>query len=135
MTATQPFLQASRLMQHCLVIEDSSIIRRVSRSIFESLVYRVSEAQTAAETLEYIALDAPDLILIDWIIPGTNVRDLITAIRRAKTAKRPFILYLTTENDEADLKAAFRAGADDYLLKPFNREIIEMKLTEIRVAA
>ena len=122
-------------MQHCLVIEDSSIIRRVSRSIFESLAYRVSEAQTAAETLEHIALDAPDLILIDWVIPGTNVRDLITAIRRTKTAKRPFILYLTTDNDEADLKAAFKAGADDYLLKPFNREIIEMKLNEIRVAA
>ncbi len=135
MTAGNPFLQASRLMQHCLVIEDSSIIRRVARSIFESLTYRVSEAQTAAETLEHIALDAPDLILIDWIIPGTNVHDLITAIRRTKTAKRPFILYLTTENDEADLKLAFRAGADDYLLKPFNREIIEMKLTEIRVAA
>ena len=122
-------------MQHCLVIEDSSIIRRVARSIFESLGYRVSEAQTAAETLEHIAADAADLILIDWIIPGTNVPELISSIRKIKTGKRPFILYLTTENDEADLRIAFRAGADDYLLKPFNREIIEMKLNEIRVAA
>ena len=122
-------------MQHCLVIEDSSIIRRVARSIFESLGYRVSEAQTAAETLDHIAADAADLILIDWIIPGTNVPELISSIRKIKTGKRPFILYLTTENDEADLRIAFRAGADDYLLKPFNREIIEMKLNEIRVAA
>lgn len=122
-------------MQHCLVIEDSSIIRRVARLVFEGLNFRVSEAASAAEAIERLEAEAPDLIIVDWVIPGTDVHDLISKIRIKPLNKPPYILYLTTENDAADLKQAFKAGADGYLLKPFNREVIEMKLQEIRVAA
>ena len=122
-------------MQHCLVIEDSSIIRRVARMVFEGHDFRVSDAATASEALERVDADPPDLVLVAWQIPGTNVHELISKIRTKPLQKRPFILYLTTENDAADLRQAFKAGADGYLLKPFNREIVEMKLHEIRIAA
>lgn len=122
-------------MQHCLVIENSSIIRRVARLVFEDLNFRVSDTETAAEALERVEADPPDLVLISGQIQGANVFDLISKIRTMPLAKRPFILYVPTENDPADLRLAFRAGADDYLLKPYNREIVEMKLHEIRVAA
>ncbi len=124
-------------MKHCLIVDDSPIIRQVARLIFEALDFRVSEAETGQEAMERVQADAPDFVFVDWMIPGTNVHELIAEIRKSTTAVLPrtFILYVTTENDTADLKAAFRAGADDYLLKPFNREIVEMKLHQIRVAA
>jgi two-component system, chemotaxis family, chemotaxis protein CheY len=52
-----------------------------------------------------------------------------------KLARRPYIVYMSTENDVADLDRAAVAGADDFILKPFNRDIIAMKLQEIRLAA
>jgi two-component system, chemotaxis family, chemotaxis protein CheY len=122
-------------MKHCLIVDDSNIIRQVARLIFESLDFRVSEAETAEEAMERVRNDVPDFVFMDWSIPGTNVHELIADIRAATLGQRVFILYVPTENDHSDLKAAFRAGADDYLLKPFNREIVEMKLHQIRVAA
>lgn len=122
-------------MKQVLIIDDSPIIRKFTRLIFESLNFRVSEAETSKEALERAKTDPPDYILVDWIIPGVNSHDLISSLRRAVAEKRPYIIYLVTENDIPDVTRAFKSGADDYLLKPFNREIIEMKLHEIQVAA
>ena len=122
-------------MKHCLIVDDSSIIRQVTRIIFEGLGYRVSEAESGQEAMERVRADVPDFIVVDWQIPATNVHELIADMRKATFDNPAFILYITTENDTADLKNAFRAGADDYLLKPFNREILDMKLQPIRVAA
>ncbi len=122
-------------MKHILIVDDSPIIRKFGRLIFESLGFRVSEAETGAETLERARSDPPDFILVDWILPSVNSHELIHKLRREHAEKRPYIIYLVTENDVPDVTRAFKAGADDYLLKPFNREIIEMKLHEIQVAA
>jgi two-component system chemotaxis response regulator CheY len=122
-------------MQHCLVIDDSSIIRKYTRLIFEALRFRVSEAETRDEALMRLELESPDLILVDWQLPGASSHELIAKIRAMHLQVSPFIIYLTTENDAVDINKALSAGADDYLLKPFNREIIEMKLHDIRVAA
>ncbi|MEZ5899906.1 MAG: PleD family two-component system response regulator [Hyphomicrobium sp.] len=122
-------------MKHILIVDDSPIIRQFGRLIFESLGFRVSEAETAAETLERARTDAPDYILLDWILPNASSHELIQKLRRERMEKRPYIIYLVTENDVSDVTKAFKAGADDYLLKPFNRDIIEMKLHEIQVAA
>jgi two-component system, chemotaxis family, chemotaxis protein CheY len=124
-----------RPMQHCLVIEDSSVIRRAARAVFESLNFRVSDAETAEEALERVVADTPELVFIGWQLSGAPVHELMSKIRTMPLQKRPYILYVPTENDTSDIRLAFRAGADAYVLKPFNREIIEMKLHEIRVAA
>lgn len=122
-------------MQHILIIDDAPIIRRYGRLIFESLGFRVSEAESQAEAVERASTDSPDYILIDWIMPGVSSLELIAKLRRAQMEKRPYIIYLVTENDVAEITKAFKAGADDYLLKPFNRDIVEMKLHEISIAA
>lgn len=122
-------------MKHILIVDDSPIIRKFGRLIFESLGFRVSEAETGVEALERARSDPPDFILVDWILPGVDSHELIHKLRRERIEIRPYIIYLVTENDVPDVTRAFKAGADDYLLKPFNREIIEMKLHEIQVAA
>lgn len=122
-------------MKHVLIVDDSSVIRKFSRLIFESLGFRVSDTDSVSDALERVQADTPDFILIDWIIPNANSLEFITAVRRAELERRCFIIYMVSENDAGDILKAFKAGANDYILKPFNREIIEMKLHEIKVAA
>lgn len=69
-------------MKHILIVDDSPIIRKFGRLIFESLGFRVSEAETGAETLERARSDPPDFILVDWILPGVNSHELIHKLRR-----------------------------------------------------
>ena len=122
-------------MKICLVVDDSDIIRKYTRLIFESLGYRCIEAESPQEAFDKLAGAPPELILVDWRMPGTDSRAFIAELRKQKLDLRPYIIYLTTDNDAADIQRALKAGADDFLLKPFNRDIIEMKIREIRVAA
>lgn len=122
-------------MKLCLIVDDSDIVRKYARLIFESLEYRTIEAETTDGALDRLAGETPHVILADWRIPGSNTHEFIAQVRLMNFERRPYIVYLATENDAADFKRAQIAGADDFLLKPFNREIIEMKLHEIRVAA
>jgi two-component system, chemotaxis family, chemotaxis protein CheY len=123
------------MMQHCLIVDDSDIVRRYTRLIFESMGFRVIEASNSKEALERLAKESPDYVLVDWRIPGENMIDFVAWVRQMPLQKRPHIMYLTTENEGIEIERALNAGADSFLLKPFNLEIIEMKLQEIRLAA
>ncbi|HPG88400.1 MAG TPA: response regulator [Hyphomicrobium sp.] len=122
-------------MKLCLIVDDSEIVRKYSRLIFESLDYRTIESDTTSGALDRLAGETPHVILADWRIPGCNTHEFIAQVRRMNLLRRPYIIYLATENDAADFERATVSGADNFLLKPFNRDIIEMKLLEIRAAA
>jgi two-component system chemotaxis response regulator CheY len=122
-------------MLHCFIVDDSDIIRKFTRLIFENLGFRVSEADGPVATLERLRTESPDYILVDWRMPDTNSIEFIAKLRTLPLEQRPYIIYLVTENDPHEIKRALASGADSFLLKPFNREIIEMKLAEIRVTA
>lgn len=122
-------------MRHCLIVDDSEIVRRYTRLIFEDLGFRVIEAENTQEALTRLSSESPEFVLVDWRIPGEDTIDLISWVRQMPLSERPHIMYLTTENDSAEIQRAMRAGADSFLLKPFNKPIIEMKLQEIRLAA
>jgi two-component system chemotaxis response regulator CheY len=122
-------------MLHCFVIDDSEIIRKYTRLIFESLGFRVSEADGSVAAMERLRSETPDYILVDWRMPETNSIELIGKIRALPGSERPYIIYSVTENDPLEIQRAISHGADTFLLKPYNRQIIEMKLQEIRAAA
>lgn len=122
-------------MKLCLIVDDSEIIRKYTRLIFESLDYRVIEAENPREAIDRLAGEPPHIVIVDWQIPGFNATHFIAEVRKMDLSRRPYVIYMTTENDAEDINRAQLAGADDYLLKPFNREIIEMKLQEIKLAA
>lgn len=122
-------------MQHCFVVDDSEVIRKYARLIFESMGFRVSAAEAPGPALERIKEDPPDYVLVDWRIPGADMHTFITQVRTLPLDTNPVIIYIPTESSPLDLKRAFDAGADAFLLKPFNREIVEMKLREMRVEA
>jgi two-component system, chemotaxis family, chemotaxis protein CheY len=122
-------------MLHCFVIDDSEIIRKYTRLIFESLGFRVSEADGPIAAMERLRSEAPDYILLDWRMPGANSLGLVGKIRALPLDPRPYIIYVVTENDPLEIQRALSHGADNFLLKPFNRQIVEMKLLEIKTAA
>ncbi len=122
-------------MLHCFVVDDSDVIRKYTRLIFESLDFRVSEADSPIAAMERLLSESPDYILVDRRMPGVNSIEFIAKIRTLPLDQRPHIMYVVTEIDNLEIQRALTAGADSYLVKPFNREIIEMKLHEIRVAA
>lgn len=122
-------------MLHCFIIDDSEIVRKYTRLIFESLGFRVSEADGPIAAIERLSSEAPDYILLDWRMPGSNSIEFLGKLRALQLSVRPYIIYLVTENDPLEIQRALTHGADNFLLKPYNRQIVEMKLQEIRTAA
>lgn len=118
----------------CLIVDDSRIIRKVSRRIVEGLGFEVDEAADGAEALAYCAAMMPELVLLDWNMP---VMDGITFLRRLRAqpgGDQPKVLFCTIETAVDRIQEALEAGADDYVMKPFDGEILTSKLAEAGVA-
>jgi two-component system, chemotaxis family, chemotaxis protein CheY len=114
-------------MKSCLIVDDSKVIRKVARHILETLQFTVDEATDGTEALEYCAAAAPDVILLDWNMPVMSGMDFLRAYRAAGTSNAK-IIFCTTENGIGHIQAAISAGADEYVMKPFDRETLEAKL-------
>lgn len=121
-------------MKTCLVVDDSKVIRKVARHILETLNFQVSEAGDGREALDSCLQDAPDVILLDWNMPVMSGMDFLRALRESPVARRPKVVFCTTENGMAYIRAAIEAGADEYVMKPFDRETLESKLQIVGMA-
>ena len=76
----------------------------------------------------------PDLILLDWNMPVMSGIEFIVALRRQDGGNQPKVVFCTTENDVAHIREAIEAGADEYVMKPFDHDTLQMKLQLIGVA-
>jgi two-component system chemotaxis response regulator CheY len=94
----------------------------------ETLDLQVREAGDGREALEACLEEVPDVILLDWNMPVMSGMDFLRALRDANLARRPRIVFCTTENGMAHIRAAIDAGADEYIMKPFDRDTLESKL-------
>lgn len=121
-------------MKTCLVVDDSKVIRKVARHILETLGFGVSEAADGREALESCLASTPDVILLDWNMPVMSGMDFLRALRETSLDRRPKVVFCTTENGMAHIRAAIEAGADEYVMKPFDRETLESKLQIVGVA-
>lgn len=118
-------------MKHCMVIDDSDAIRKVARAFLERLGYMVTEAENGEDALKRCDVAMPDLILLDWHMPGMTSMETLAGLRRMQAKREPLIIYMTTENDDDDIARAKKAGATDCLLKPFDRVAFDGKITEV----
>ena len=103
-----------------LVVEDDPSIRELLAINLESSGHRVVEAASAEEAEPLIAASLPDLILLDWMLPGESGLSLAKRWRADPRTKAVPILMLTARGDESDRVAGLDAGADDYITKPFS---------------
>ena len=117
-------------MKHCLVVDDSSVIRKVARRIFEGFDFTVSEAEDGSQALDSCRRQMPDIVLLDWHLPAMEGVDVVASLRKLDQGRQPKVLFCVSEADVAQIAKALRAGADEYILKPFDRELVEAKLHE-----
>jgi two-component system chemotaxis response regulator CheY len=115
-------------MKSCLIVDDSKVIRKVARHILETLHFQVSEAADGDEALTMCANDNPDVILLDWNMPVMSGMEFLRAYRASSIPDAAKVIFCTTENGIAHIQAAIDAGADEYVMKPFDRETLENKL-------
>jgi two-component system chemotaxis response regulator CheY len=122
-------------MMRCLVVDDSQVIRKVARRIISDMGFEVVEAENGQEAIERCKTEMPDVILLDWHMPVMGGQEFLSALTASAIGRKPTVIYCTTENDPIDISKALSSGADDYLLKPFNREAVEGKFVELQLAA
>lgn len=112
----------------CLVVDDSKVIRKVARHILETLDFVVDEAADGREALDRCLASTPDVVLLDWNMPVMSGIEFLRALADTDIAPRPKIVFCTTENGTAHIRAALEAGADEYVMKPFDRDTLASKL-------
>jgi two-component system chemotaxis response regulator CheY len=115
-------------MKTCLIIDDSRVIRKVSRHILETLGFAVEEAENGLVGLEQCDKAMPDVILLDWNMPVMTGIEFITQLRSREQGDKSKVVFCTTENDVAHIREAISAGADEYVMKPFDHETLQIKL-------
>lgn len=121
-------------MKTCLIIDDSRVIRKVSRHILESLEFSVDEAENGKEGLDKCLESMPDVILLDWNMPVMTGIEFINQLRKSEGGDKPKVVFCTTENDVAHIREAISAGADEYVMKPFDHETLQIKLQLVGMA-
>jgi two-component system chemotaxis response regulator CheY len=118
-------------MKTCLVVDDSSVIRKVARRILEGLEFQIMEAENGEEAIETCKRQLPDAILLDWNMPKMDGYDFLRVLRRLPGGDGPKVVFCTTENDVAHIARALHAGANEYIMKPFDKDIVEAKFQEV----
>ena len=121
-------------MKTCLIVDDSKVIRKVARHILETLEFTVSEAGDGQEAMDRCLVEVPDVILLDWNMPVMSGMDFLRALRDSAGSPRPKVVFCTTENGMEHIRAAIEAGADEYVMKPFDRDTLHSKLQIVGVA-
>ncbi|MDB5548576.1 MAG: response regulator receiver domain protein [Tardiphaga sp.] len=118
-------------MKMCLVVDDSSVVRKVARRILEGLDLQIVEAEDGEKAIEACKNGLPDAILLDWNMPVMDGLEFLHKLRRMPDGDRPKVVFCTTENDVAHIARALEAGADEYIMKPFDKDIVAAKFREV----
>ena len=118
-------------MKSCLVVDDSRVVRKVVRRIIEDIGFSCEEAPDGQKAIEACKARMPDTILLDWNMPVMSGIEFLEKLRQMEDGARPKVIFCTTENDLAHIDRALRAGADEYIMKPFDSAIIKSKFTQI----
>ena len=116
-------------MKHCLVVDNSRVIRKVACGILAQLHFVPAEAEDTLSALNACRSAMPDAILLD--VPQSAGLEFIRNLRRERNGDHPIVVLCTTENDVLRISEAMSAGADDYVLKPFNRGMLADKFAQI----
>lgn len=120
-------------MTYCLIVDDSAVIRKVAKRIMDGLSLRTAEAEDGEGALLSCRDEMPDALLLDCHMPGMDSCDFLKELRRLPGGDAPKVVLCTTEYDVAHVARALHAGADDVLMKPFDRDTFTAKLEECGV--
>ena len=115
----------------CLIVDDSRVIRKVSSKIAISLGYVPVEAENGEEALARCKKSMPDLVLTDWNMPEMDGIEFVAKLRAIPTPKEPIVVFCTSNGEAKDIHDGIAAGADDYIVKPFDEAALRAKLEKL----
>ena len=118
-------------MKRCLVVDDSSVIRKVARRILEDLDFEIDEAEDGRAALDACGRQMPDGIILDWNMPIMSGLEFLEKLRQMEGGDKPSVIFCTTENDMKHISRAVQAGDNEYIMKPFDSAIIESKFIQV----
>ena len=115
----------------CLIVDDSRVMRKVSTKIAKSLGYVPIEAQDGTEALARCKKEMPALVLTDWNMPEMDGIEFVKQLRAIPTQKEPIVVFCTSNGEAKDIHEGIGAGADDYIVKPFDESALKAKLEKL----
>ena len=115
----------------CLVVDDSRVVRKVARRILETHGYVVAEAPDGQQALDACRASMPDCVLLDWNMPVMDGISFLKNLRAEFGPDNPPVVFCTTENDMAHIEMAIANGAQEYIMKPFDEEILIGKFSQV----
>ena len=118
-------------MKTCLVVDDSSVVRKIARRILEEMEFEIIEAEDGEQALEACRRALPDAVLLDWNMPVMDGYEFLGNLRRMPGGDVPKVVFCTTENGIDHIARALEAGANEYIMKPFDKEIVAAKFMEV----
>lgn len=119
-------------MKKFLVVDDSGVVRKVARRIIETIGgFDVHEAEDGKIALDFCLNEMPDAVLLDWNMPVMTGIEFLIELRKAPGGDAPKVLFCTTENDISFIQKAIMSGANEYIMKPFDAQILQDKMTQV----
>ena len=120
-------------MKQVLVVDDSPVIRKITRRILEGMRLQTSEACDGRQALAACSFLMPDAIFVDSNMPGLDGYDFLRELRQMPGGERPKVVFCSAEHEVSLIARAMHAGADEFLMKPFDRQSVETKFTNLGV--
>ncbi len=115
----------------CLVVDDSRVVRKVARRMLEEHGFAVTEAEDGARALDAVRAQMPDAVLLDWNMPIMNGIEFLRALRLEFGPDNPAVVFCTTESELSFVEKAIEAGAQEFIMKPFDEEILMGKFGQV----
>lgn len=112
----------------CIIADDSKIMRMLLSKIMTNFGYKVTEAENGDELLKSYMSIQPDLIISDWELPIIDGIDVLYSIRNDRKVKQPIFMFCAYVKDVDIIHQALQSGADDFIMRPFDEDIISSKL-------
>jgi len=114
-------------MKLCLVVDDSRVIRRVAAKIVQDMGFDVEEAEDGRKALNACAIRMPDVMLVDSDMPEMDGIATVQALRKMERGDKVVVVFCATENEPSFIRDALGAGGNEYIMKPFDSEIVRSK--------
>lgn len=122
-------------MKRCMIVDDSSVIRKVARRILAGPDMLIIEASNGYQALDMCAAEMPDVIVVDGALPDMTTVDFIRQAITIPSAIRPSIMICIPQFDLGAIMRAKRAGAAGFIMKPFNRPQLLERFRQLNEAA